>query len=185
MKSSNIDCSNLFLSSSEGKEMLKDMIFMKADRLEEIKEGRESFLKSGLYPNIQGEIRPYFMQKVFDELREGKEVQGIERDLSNMCYALRKSQNRIPKATEWQRKYEYATKQARIEEVIIKILGVRNIQRNIKCPFHKDNTPSLKVYTKNNRFYCFACGIRGSPIDFVMHYRDCDFKSAVEYLFNC
>jgi len=33
------------------------------------------------------------------------------------------------------------------------------------CPFHNDNTPSMKVYTDN--FYCFACGATGDCSGFV------------------
>lgn len=35
----------------------------------------------------------------------------------------------------------------------------------IRCPFHNDKTPSLKLYSRS--FYCFGCGAHGSVIDFV------------------
>ena len=35
----------------------------------------------------------------------------------------------------------------------------------ICCPFHKDRTPSLRLYPDG--FYCFGCGAGGSVIDFV------------------
>ena len=33
-----------------------------------------------------------------------------------------------------------------------------------RCPFHNDNTPSMKV---DIRYFCFGCGAKGDVIDFV------------------
>ena len=39
---------------------------------------------------------------------------------------------------------------------------------NVKCIFHKDDKhPSMKLYEKNNTFYCFACKAAGTNIDLV------------------
>lgn len=35
----------------------------------------------------------------------------------------------------------------------------------ICCPFHKDDSPSMKLY--DDHFYCFGCGEHGDVIDFV------------------
>ena len=35
----------------------------------------------------------------------------------------------------------------------------------IDCPFHKEKTPSLRLY--ENRFHCFGCGASGDVIDFT------------------
>jgi len=53
-----------------------------------------------------------------------------------------------------------------------------------KCPFHKDNHASLKVYEKENRWHCFgACGGKGGDvIDLIQKMRNLDFHSAVKYL---
>ena len=34
----------------------------------------------------------------------------------------------------------------------------------VKCPFHEDHNPSMKV---DDRFYCFGCGASGDVIDFT------------------
>ncbi|MDD4844897.1 MAG: CHC2 zinc finger domain-containing protein [Anaerotignum sp.] len=39
----------------------------------------------------------------------------------------------------------------------------------IVCPLHNDHKPSLKLYPNDRGWYCFACGIGGSVIDFVSH----------------
>lgn len=39
-----------------------------------------------------------------------------------------------------------------------------NRSGKIKCPFHNDRTPSMKV---DRRFHCFGCGADGDVIDFT------------------
>lgn len=54
------------------------------------------------------------------------------------------------------------------------------------CPFHDDKNPSLGVTNgdsmKGPFFQCYACGEKGSAIDWVMKYRKVDFKQAIEEL---
>ena len=40
----------------------------------------------------------------------------------------------------------------------------------IKCPFHNDEDPSLKIYTETNTFNCFGCGAVGDVIEFIERY---------------
>mgnify|MGYP000101547659 CR=1 FL=1 len=35
----------------------------------------------------------------------------------------------------------------------------------LKCPFHEDDQPSLKVYPQTNTFHCFGCGKNGDAIE--------------------
>jgi DNA primase catalytic core len=37
----------------------------------------------------------------------------------------------------------------------------------LKCPFHEDKTPSLKIYTDTNTYNCFGCGANGDAIQFI------------------
>lgn len=48
----------------------------------------------------------------------------------------------------------------------------------IRCPFHGEKTPSLKVY-KTSGWHCFGCGAGGSAIDFVMKMEGLSFGDAV------
>ena len=45
----------------------------------------------------------------------------------------------------------------------------------IRCPFHNDRTPSMKV---DRRYYCFGCGATGDVIDFTAHLYGLDLKDA-------
>ena len=49
--------------------------------------------------------------------------------------------------------------------------------RKIRCPFHKDDTPSLHVYRDPARgWYCYGCGRGGSIYDFAAHLWRCDTR---------
>lgn len=50
------------------------------------------------------------------------------------------------------------------------------------CCFHDDSTPSLKIYTKDNSFYCFGCGAGGNVISFVMKQDSLGFIDATRRL---
>lgn len=48
------------------------------------------------------------------------------------------------------------------------------------CPFHKEQTPSFKVF--HDHYHCFGCGAHGNAIEFVMHSHGLSFPAAVELL---
>ena len=41
-----------------------------------------------------------------------------------------------------------------------------NRNNMLKCPFHADDTPSMKIYPNTNTFNCFGCGKNGDQIEF-------------------
>lgn len=49
----------------------------------------------------------------------------------------------------------------------------------INCPFHSENTPSLRIYPGNRGFHCFGCGAHGDVIKFVMLLFNLSFSQAV------
>ncbi|GAA0735403.1 CHC2 zinc finger domain-containing protein [Clostridium oceanicum] len=61
-----------------------------------------------------------------------------------------------------------------------------NKQGYVKCPFHMEKTPSLKVKFNSNTnkdfFKCFGCGSCGDAIDFIEKYKNLDYIKAREYL---
>jgi len=57
--------------------------------------------------------------------------------------------------------------------------------QRLNCPFHKDKTPSMQVYTKTNTVFCFSsnCKTHGKAIDvidFIMHKENCTKHEAIE-----
>lgn len=47
------------------------------------------------------------------------------------------------------------------------------------CPFHPDNTPSLKIY--EDHYYCFGCGAHGDVTDFTARlFRISQYDAAVK-----
>lgn len=50
-------------------------------------------------------------------------------------------------------------------DVIEYYVGLLPRNRVIACPFHKEKTPSLRVY--EHGFYCFGCGAGGDIINFT------------------
>lgn len=50
----------------------------------------------------------------------------------------------------------------------------------IRCPFHDEKTPSLKLYKDPGRgFHCYGCGKGGSVIDFVMNLLSLNFPQTI------
>ncbi len=50
------------------------------------------------------------------------------------------------------------------------------------CPFHEEETASMKITPSNNLFHCFGCDAGGSVIDWVMKTQGVSFRHAVEIL---
>ena len=67
---------------------------------------------------------------------------------------------------------------------IITVLKHYNLSANknsmLKCPFHDDKDPSLKIYTKTNTFYCFSCGATGDQIQFIEMFEKLGKHAAIE-----
>ena len=70
-------------------------------------------------------------------------------------------------------------KRAVTMDQILNAYGYHVKHGKMMCPFHADRNASLKVYAKNNSWYCFGCGKGGSVIDFVMAQEGCGFSQAV------
>lgn len=60
-------------------------------------------------------------------------------------------------------------------------LRIREMGDNKRlCPFHDDHKPdNFKIIKKYNKWQCFACGIGGNGIKFIMEYDGVEFKEAV------
>ena len=49
----------------------------------------------------------------------------------------------------------------------------------LKCPFHEDKDPSLKIYTNTDTFNCFGCGKAGDQIEFIQLKEKCSKHAAI------
>ena len=50
------------------------------------------------------------------------------------------------------------------------------------CPFHKEKTPSFKVSSSRQSFYCFGCNKGGNVFTFLQEFANLDFPEAVRTL---
>lgn len=52
-------------------------------------------------------------------------------------------------------------------QTVLKHYGLQPDKNNmLKCPFHADDTASMKIYPQTNTFNCFGCGKNGDQIEF-------------------
>jgi DNA primase len=78
---------------------------------------------------------------------------------------------------------ERFTSRISMRDIVSKYGLEMNRQGFMKCPFHSDDTPSLKVYEDIGKgFYCFSCNKGGSIINFVMGYFGLVYADAVKKL---
>lgn len=52
----------------------------------------------------------------------------------------------------------------------------------ICCPFHGENTPSLKIYRDGRGWYCFGCNCGGDIISFAERWYDLPFQATIKQL---
>jgi len=82
-------------------------------------------------------------------------------------------------------------KNLKIEEVLRTLLNIEPVGEErggeilvYRCclPSHRDRTPSLKVFTQTNSFFCFGCRRGGDVINLVSYIRKCTNKEAISFL---
>lgn len=49
----------------------------------------------------------------------------------------------------------------------------------LKCPFHEEKEPSLKIYPQTNTFNCFGCKVNGDTIEFIQLKEKCSKHAAI------
>jgi len=54
----------------------------------------------------------------------------------------------------------------------------------VNCPWHEDDTPSLAVYRREGRAWCFGCNKGGDVLDVTTLFLNCDLKEALGYWSN-
>lgn len=68
-------------------------------------------------------------------------------------------------------------KQIKEQLSIVKVLNeygiAMNKNKHCKCPFHKDDKPSLRIYPETNTYHCFGCDKTGDVIQFIQEIENC------------
>lgn len=64
------------------------------------------------------------------------------------------------------------------------VIRTSNSELWYKSPFRNEQTPSFKVDTNKNIWYDHGEGIGGNILDFIMRFKNCDFKTALYFLRN-
>ncbi len=48
------------------------------------------------------------------------------------------------------------------------------------CPFHEERHPSFTIFPQTQTFHCFGCQKGRNAIDFLMEYKHCSFREALQ-----
>jgi len=72
---------------------------------------------------------------------------------------------------------------------IVKVISMyirlpSNLNRNIRCPFHKEKTGSFRIYKNTNSFYCFWCHKGWDIVKFISLYEKITSKEAFKKAVN-
>ncbi len=64
----------------------------------------------------------------------------------------------------------------------IELIG-RGAWQSALCPFHADQSPSLRIHVESGAFRCMACGAKGGDVlSFVQQRDGLSFKQAAQQL---
>ena len=125
----------------------------------------------------EDEIYRYFWRRWLS-LNEGAELQEVERKLAR----LRRLQNIIDGKPAPKGMLPDDMIEAARAVPITDIIG-EPVRRNLcLCPMHEDHSPSMRVYTEQNRAWCYVCDNGGDSIQLYMLITGSDFKTAVKEL---
>lgn len=77
---------------------------------------------------------------------------------------------------------KYITENIKLLDVIngynLKASKESDNRHTMVCPFHAEDTASLKIYD-NKSFFCFGCGAGYSVIDFIKMYENLNFMDVI------
>ena len=74
-------------------------------------------------------------------------------------------------------------RRVKIRDVLKRYGGMEPDRKGFcRCPFHGERTASFKLYTRNNSFYCFGCGVGGDVIKLCSMLRNISYYQAMKEL---
>ncbi len=83
---------------------------------------------------------------------------------------------------------EFITKNVKILDLIdkykLKARKENETRYSMVCPFHDEDTPSLKIYADTNSYFCYGCGAGSNSLDFIRRYEKIKFVDILERYAN-
>lgn len=83
---------------------------------------------------------------------------------------------------DYQDTLEYIKENVKLLDIIdgygLKVIKESDGRHSMICPFHTEDTPSLKIYD-NKSYFCFGCGSGYSVIDFIKMYENISFMDVI------
>jgi DNA primase len=89
-----------------------------------------------------------------------------------------------PKTKAVARRAERLKRSIRLEHLVSLYTELIPAGANLvgRCPFHREQTPSFKVYPKSGTYFCFGCRAHGDVIAFLMQKESMTYGQALESL---
>lgn len=121
---------------------------------------------------------PYSLSQLVKLTDVQETIMRLERDIRHINFALM-TYDGIYEEGEYEVLFEKA-KQLSMKHVYELVTGEQVKRSNVRCVFHNEKTPSMKIY--EDSFHCFGCGAHGDMIDFVQKKNNCSHREALEFL---
>ena len=131
------------------------------------------------------EIRIFWI----DYYKDFKYEENLKKDINAVWILLYKTdekiKDKVPKKN-WNNfiDQDLVLNYIKISEVVLNYTDIKSVRKNIKCPFHKDKSPSMKLYQDTNSFYCFSCWRAGNVINFIQQIEWLSFYESLKFLQN-
>jgi hypothetical protein len=75
---------------------------------------------------------------------------------------------------------ELVKKRISLTSVVSKFREVNEANGLCLCPFHQDESPSMKVNEIPGYYYCFACGTSGNVVTFLSHVLQISYQDVLK-----
>jgi len=94
--------------------------------------------------------------------------------------------NRLLQPSWLKYKKNFDVNDVNIRDVIGQYIELpENLNKNIRCPLHEDNSPSFRIYEHTNSFFCFGeCHSWWNAVNFIAQIEQIDNKEAFKKLIS-
>jgi len=176
------------LLSTMDKELLRSLIQEKqveANNLRNYIKKEMQELMTKPYYEFLPEISRYLLQRIIFEFQWWPELMQMQSTIESWKYMIQLKYENKRNKDSLTREDILRVKDIPLDLLVEKFTGTK-IPRSeiIQCPFHKDDTGSLKIYPQTNSFYCFGCQKGWTTIEFTAIFLDISNKEAIKELKN-